>query len=114
MPLGNISNNMYLVPSGTLPLSEYHRPIYQSLPLDHFKTPHHVHDLNWDSEQHPVTKSHNSFNTISSSNVKHAHPMVRELCSHSSGIRELHNLIVEGICIGHEESNNNKTERSLC
>ena len=27
-----------------------------------------------------------------------------------SGIRELHNLIVRGICISHEESNSNKTK----
>ena len=52
----------------------YHRPIYQYLPLDHFKTPRHVCDLIWDSEQHSVTKSHNSYNTISSSNVKRADP----------------------------------------
>ena len=48
----------------TLPVSEYHRPIYQYLPLDHFETPHHVRDLIRDSEQHSVTKSHNSYNTI--------------------------------------------------
>ena len=59
---------------GTLPASEYYRPIYQSSPLDHFETPHRVYDLTRDFEQHSVTKSHNSYNTISSSNVKRADP----------------------------------------
>ena len=59
---------------GTLPVSEYYRPIYEYLPLDHFETPRHVRDLIRDSEQHSVTKSHNSYNTQSSSNVKRADP----------------------------------------
>ena len=33
---------------------------------------------------------------------------------HSYGIREFHNLIVIGTCISHDESNINKTKRSLC
>ena len=45
---------------GTIPMSEYNLPIYESLPLDHFETPHHVRDLIQDSEQTPVIKSHNS------------------------------------------------------
>ena len=40
---------------GTLPVSEYHRPIYEYLPLDHFETPRHVRDLIRDSEQHSFT-----------------------------------------------------------
>ena len=44
----------------TISVSEYHRTIYQSLPLDHFETPRLVRDLIQDSEQHWVTKSHNS------------------------------------------------------
>jgi hypothetical protein len=40
---------------GTIPMSEYHLPIYESLPLDHFETPRHVRDLIRDSEQHSVT-----------------------------------------------------------
>ena len=59
----------------TVPMSEYHRPIYESLPIDHFKTPCHVHDLFRDSKQHSVTKPYNSYNTISSTNVKRADPM---------------------------------------
>ena len=49
--------------SGTLLVSEYHCPIYESLTLDHFETPRHVRDLIRNSEQHSVTKSHNSYNT---------------------------------------------------
>src|SRR6266496_2409132 len=30
---------------GTIPMSEYSLPIYESLPLDHFETPRHVRDL---------------------------------------------------------------------
>ena len=55
---------------GTLPVSKYYRPMYEYLPLDHFETPRHVRDLIRDSKQHSVTKSHNSYNTKSSSNVK--------------------------------------------
>ncbi len=35
---------------GTFPMSENSRPIYESLPLDHFETPRHVPDLIRDSE----------------------------------------------------------------
>ena len=35
---------------GTLPVSKYSRPIYQSLCLDHFETPRHVRDHIRDSE----------------------------------------------------------------
>ena len=60
---------------GTIPMSEYNLPIYEYLPLGHFETPRHVRDLIRDSEQHSVTKSHNSYNTISSTNVKRADSM---------------------------------------
>ena len=56
------------------PVSEYSRPIYQYLCLNHFETPRHVRDLIRDSEQHSITKSHNSYNTISSTSVKRADP----------------------------------------
>ena len=39
---------------GTLPVSEYSRPIYQSLCLDHFETPRHVRDHIRDFEQPSV------------------------------------------------------------
>ena len=39
---------------GTLPVSEYSRPIYQYLCLGHFKTPRHVRDHIRDSEQTSV------------------------------------------------------------
>ena len=45
---------------GTIPVSVYNLPIYQSLPLDHFETPHHVRDLIRDSKQSSVTKTHSS------------------------------------------------------
>ena len=67
-------SDKYLKHPETIPMSKYYHPIYQSLPLDHFETPRHVRDLIWDFEQHSVTKSHNSYNTKSSSNVKHADP----------------------------------------
>ena len=43
---------------GTLPVSEYSRPIYQSLCLDHFETPCHVPDLIRDSELLRYIKTH--------------------------------------------------------
>ena len=45
---------------GIIAMTEYYLPIYESLPLDYFKTPHHVRDLIRDSEQTSVTKTHNS------------------------------------------------------
>ena len=45
---------------GTFPKSEYSRPIYRSLCLDHFETPRHVPDLIRESEKTSVIKSHNS------------------------------------------------------
>ena len=47
--------------SETIPVSEYYRPIYQSLPLDHLETPRHVRDLIRVSEQSSVTKTHTNF-----------------------------------------------------
>ena len=66
-------SDKYPVTPETLPVSEYHRPIYKSLPLDHLETPL-IRDLIRDSEQHSLTKPHNSYNNISSSNVKCANP----------------------------------------
>ena len=43
---------------GTLPMSEYSRPIYRSLRLDHFETPRHVPDLIRDSELLRYIKTH--------------------------------------------------------
>ena len=45
---------------GTFPMSEYSRPIYGSLRIDYFETPHHVPGLIRDSEQTSVIKTHNS------------------------------------------------------
>ena len=43
---------------GTFPMSEYSRPIYRSLRLDHFETPRHVLDLIQDSELLRYIKTH--------------------------------------------------------
>ena len=43
---------------GTFPKSEYSRPIYRSLRLNHFETPRHVPDLIRDSELLRYIKTH--------------------------------------------------------
>ena len=43
---------------GTFPISEYSRPMYRSLCLDHFETPRHVPDLIRDSELLRYIKTH--------------------------------------------------------
>ena len=43
---------------GTFPMSEYSRPIYRSLRLDHFETPRHVPNLIRDSELLQYIKTH--------------------------------------------------------
>ena len=43
---------------GTFPNSEYSRPIYRSLRLDHFETPRHIPDLIRDSELLRYIKTH--------------------------------------------------------
>ena len=43
---------------GTFPMSEYSRPIYRSLCLDHFETPRHIHNLIRDSELLRYIKTH--------------------------------------------------------
>ena len=45
-------------PLETLLVSEYSRPIYRSLRLDHFETPRHVPDLIRDSELLQYIKTH--------------------------------------------------------
>ena len=62
------------VNSGTLPGIKHYYPIYQTLSPDHSRVPRHVRDLIRNSEQHSVTNIHNSYNTISSTNVKRADP----------------------------------------
>src|SRR4051812_14400972 len=63
-------------------MSEYYRSIYESLPLDHFETTHHVRDLIRDSEQHSVTKSRNSYNTNRHRTLSVRTLRIRELCRH--------------------------------
>ena len=57
-----------------LPETKHYYPIYQTLSPDHSGVPRHVRDLIRNSEQHSVTNIHNSYNTISSMNVKRADP----------------------------------------
>src|SRR4051812_1089706 len=57
---------------GTFPNSEYSRPIYRYLRLDHFETPRHVPDLIRDSELLRYIKTHNNCHR----NLKHADPTV--------------------------------------
>ena len=60
VPVTSRYSGKYPKRPGTIPVSEYHLPIYQSLPLDHSETPRHVRDLIRYSEQSSVTKTHNS------------------------------------------------------
>src|SRR3954466_2428627 len=48
----------------TFPMSEYSRPIYRSLRLDHFETPRHVPDLIRDSELLRYIKTHKLIITV--------------------------------------------------
>ena len=72
-------------------MSEYSRPIYQSLCLDHFETPHHVRDHIRDSELpsvHQKTKIHNTdrHRTLSVRTLR-----VRELCRHDRDTSPVNN-----------------------
>ena len=60
VPVTSRYSDKYPKHSETITVSEYYRPIYQSLPLDHFETPRHVRGLIRDSEQTSVIKSDNS------------------------------------------------------
>ena len=53
-PITPRHSDNYPVTPGTHPVSEYSHPIYQSLCLNHFETPRHVHDHIRDSELPPV------------------------------------------------------------
>ena len=76
---------------GTLPVSEYYRPIYQSLPLDHFETHSYVCDLIRDFEQPSVTKTHNSYNTYRHRTLSVRTLQVRELCRHDRDTSPVNN-----------------------
>ena len=76
---------------GTLPVSEYSRPIYQSLCLDHFETPRYVRDHIRVSELpsvHQNTKTHNTdrHRTLSVRTLR-----VRELCRHDLELFSVNN-----------------------
>ena len=76
---------------GTIPMSEYNLPIYESLPLDHFETPRHVRDLIRDSEQSSVTKTHITHNTICHRTLSVWILRVRELCRHDRDTSPINN-----------------------
>ena len=82
VPVTSQYSDKYPKHSGTILVSEHYRPIYQSLPLDHFETPHHVRDLIRDSEQYSVIKSHNSNNINRHRTLSVWTLRVRELCRH--------------------------------
>ena len=72
-------------------MSEYSRPIYRSLRLDHFENPRHVPDLIRDSELpsvHQTTKTHNTEcpRTLSVRTLR-----VRELCRHDRDMSPINN-----------------------
>ena len=72
-------------------MSEYSRPIYRSLHLDHFETPRHVRDYIQDSELplvHQNTKTHNidRHRTLSVWTLR-----VRELCRHDRDMSPVNN-----------------------
>src|SRR4051812_24260746 len=72
---------------GTFPNSEYGRPIYRSLRLDHVETPRHVLDLIRDSELLRYIKTHNNCHR----NLKRADPTVREQCRHDRDTSPVNN-----------------------
>ena len=75
----------------TLLVSKYYCPIYESLPINHFETPRHVRDLIRDSEQHSVTKSHNSYNTNRHRTLSVRTLRVRELYRHDRDTSPVNN-----------------------
>ena len=69
-------------------MSEYSRPIYRSLRLDHFETPRHVPDLIRDSELLRYIKTHN-ITVIETLSVRTLR--VRELCRHDLELFSVNN-----------------------
>src|SRR3954467_10292826 len=69
-------------------MSEYSRPIYRSLRLDHFETPRHVPDLIRDSELLRYIKTHNItiIETLSVRTLR-----VREQCRHDRDTSPVNN-----------------------
>ena len=57
-------SDIYSITPGIIPVSEYSRPIYQSLCLDHFETPRHVRDHIRDSELLRYIKMHKLIITV--------------------------------------------------
>ena len=63
-PPGGRGSGKIPISPGTFPISKYRLPIYQSLCLDHFETPHHVLDHIRDSEQPSVHQNTKTLITI--------------------------------------------------
>ena len=72
-------------------MSEYYRPIYQSLPLNHFETPCYVRDLIRDSEQPSVHHNSKSQNTNRHRTLSVRTLRVRELCRHDRDTSPINN-----------------------
>ena len=76
---------------GTFPMSEYSHPIYRSLCLNHFETPHYLRDHIRDSKLplvHQNTKTRNTdrHRTLSVRTLR-----VRELCRHDRDTSPVNN-----------------------
>ena len=76
---------------GTLPVSEYSRPIYQSLCLGHFETPRHVRDHIRDAELPSVHQSIQTHNIDRHRTLSLRTLWVRELCRHDRDISQVNN-----------------------
>ena len=72
-------------------MSEYSRPIYRSLRIDHFETPRHVPDLIRDSVQPSVHQNTKTHNTIVTETLSVRTLRVRELCRHDRDMSPVNN-----------------------
>ena len=72
-------------------MSEYGRPIYRSLRLDHFETPRHVRDHIRDSEQPSVHQNIQTHNITVIETLSVRTLRVRELCRHDRDTSPVNN-----------------------
>ena len=79
------------VSPGTIPISKYRLPIYQSLCLDHFETSRHVRDHIRDSEQPSVHQNIYTHNKIVIITLSVRTLRVRELCRHDLELFSVNN-----------------------
>ena len=78
-------------PLGTFPMSEYSRPIYRPLRLDHFETPCHVPDLIRDTELLRYIKTHKLINITVIETLSVRTLRVREQCRHDRDTSPVNN-----------------------